>query len=102
MALSTSGAGDFKIQGIDAISSVSRLTDVPARVVDVSRPRSRADEASSGRRRSERIGHSLHAIDLEKWRRASAMAPVSRMIHDFVSEDAWARCADASHIRRKS
>jgi menaquinone-dependent protoporphyrinogen IX oxidase len=30
--LSTSGRGDFKIKGIDAISSASRMTDVPARV----------------------------------------------------------------------
>jgi len=32
VVLSTSGAGDFKIKGIDAISSASRMTDVPARV----------------------------------------------------------------------
>jgi hypothetical protein len=32
VVLSTSGAGDFKIEGIDAISSASRMTDVPARV----------------------------------------------------------------------
>ena len=32
LVLSTSGAGDFKIQGIDAISSASRMTDVPKRV----------------------------------------------------------------------
>jgi hypothetical protein len=32
VVLSTSGAGDFKIDGIDAISSASRMTDVPARV----------------------------------------------------------------------
>jgi hypothetical protein len=32
VVLGTSGAGDFKIEGIDAISSASRMTDVPARV----------------------------------------------------------------------
>lgn len=32
VVLSTSGAGDFKIEGIDAISSASRMTDVPGRV----------------------------------------------------------------------
>jgi hypothetical protein len=32
VVLSTSGAGDFKIKGVDAISSASRMTDVPARV----------------------------------------------------------------------
>jgi predicted small integral membrane protein len=32
VVLSTSGAGDFKIEGIDAISSASRMTDVQARV----------------------------------------------------------------------
>ena len=32
VVLSTSGAGDFKIEGIDAISSASRMADVPARV----------------------------------------------------------------------
>jgi hypothetical protein len=32
VVLSTSGAGDFKIEGVDAISSASRMTDVPARV----------------------------------------------------------------------
>jgi hypothetical protein len=32
VVLSTSGAGDFKIEGIDAISSASRTTDVSARV----------------------------------------------------------------------
>ena len=32
VVLSTSGAGDFKIEGIDAISSASRMTDVAARV----------------------------------------------------------------------
>ena len=32
VVLSTSGAGDFKIEGVDAISSASRMTDVPALV----------------------------------------------------------------------
>jgi hypothetical protein len=32
VVLSTSGAGDFKIEGVDAISAASRMTDVPARV----------------------------------------------------------------------
>jgi hypothetical protein len=32
VVLSTSGAGDFKIEGIDAISSASRMTDVPGQV----------------------------------------------------------------------
>jgi hypothetical protein len=32
VVLSTSGRGDFKIEGVDAISSASRMTDVPARV----------------------------------------------------------------------
>jgi hypothetical protein len=30
--VSTSGRGDFKMEGVDAISSASRMTDVPARV----------------------------------------------------------------------
>lgn len=36
VVLSTSGAGDFKIDGIDAISSASRMTDVAARVSEIS------------------------------------------------------------------
>lgn len=32
VVLSTSGAGDFKIEGIDAISSASGMTDVPRQV----------------------------------------------------------------------
>jgi hypothetical protein len=32
VVLSTSGAGDFKIEGVDAISSASRMTDAPKRV----------------------------------------------------------------------
>jgi hypothetical protein len=32
VVLSTSGAGDFRIEGIDAITSTSRMTDVSARV----------------------------------------------------------------------
>jgi hypothetical protein len=32
VVLSTSGAGDFTMEGIDAIASASRITDVPARV----------------------------------------------------------------------
>lgn len=32
VVLSTSGRGDLKIEGVDAISSASRMTDVPARV----------------------------------------------------------------------
>lgn len=35
VVLSTSGAGDFKIKGIDAISSASRMSDVPARVAEL-------------------------------------------------------------------
>jgi hypothetical protein len=35
IALSTSGAGDFKINGVDAIASASRLTDVPRRVAEL-------------------------------------------------------------------
>jgi hypothetical protein len=33
--LSTSGAGDFKIEGVDAISAASKMSDVPARVAQI-------------------------------------------------------------------
>ncbi|HVY65042.1 MAG TPA: hypothetical protein VHH11_09500 [Gammaproteobacteria bacterium] len=35
VVLSTSGRGDFRMKGIDAISSASRMTDVPARVDEI-------------------------------------------------------------------
>jgi hypothetical protein len=36
IVLTTSGAGDFKMPGVDAISSASKMVDVPARVADIS------------------------------------------------------------------
>jgi hypothetical protein len=35
VALATSGRGDFKLDGVDAISSASRMAEVPARVAEV-------------------------------------------------------------------
>lgn len=35
VVLSTSGAGDFKMEGVDAISSASTMEDVPARVAEI-------------------------------------------------------------------
>ena len=35
VALTTSGGGDFKLPGVDAISSASRMADVPPRVTDI-------------------------------------------------------------------
>jgi preprotein translocase subunit SecF len=37
VVLSTSGAGDFKIDGIDAISTASVMSDVPSHVADIVR-----------------------------------------------------------------
>ncbi len=37
VVLSTSGDGDFKMDGIDAISTASKMSEVPSRVVDVVR-----------------------------------------------------------------
>jgi hypothetical protein len=37
VVLTTSGAGDFKLQGVDAISAASRMADLPARVSEVVR-----------------------------------------------------------------
>jgi len=37
VVLSTSGAGDFKMEGVDAISSASRVVDVPSRAAEISR-----------------------------------------------------------------
>lgn len=37
IALSTSGAGTFKIEGIDAVSSASEMIDVPRRVAEIDR-----------------------------------------------------------------
>jgi hypothetical protein len=36
IVLTTSGAGDFRLEGVDAISSASRVEDVPARVAEIS------------------------------------------------------------------
>jgi hypothetical protein len=36
IVLTTSGAGDFKMEGIDAISSASKMEDAPARVAEIS------------------------------------------------------------------
>ena len=35
VVLTTSGAGNFKLQGVDAVSSASTLSDVPARVGEI-------------------------------------------------------------------
>lgn len=37
IVLTTSGAGDFKLEGVDAISAASRVADVPERVAEISR-----------------------------------------------------------------
>jgi len=37
VVLSTSGAGDFKIEGIDTISSASTIADAPARVAEITK-----------------------------------------------------------------
>ena len=37
VVLTTSGAGDFKLPGVDAISTASRMTDVAARTNDIAR-----------------------------------------------------------------
>jgi len=36
VVFTTSGAGDFKANGVDAISGASKMIDVPARVADIS------------------------------------------------------------------
>lgn len=46
VVLTTSGAGDFKLQGVDAISAASKMTDVAARVSDVAK---RVDAVLSAR-----------------------------------------------------
>jgi len=37
VVLTTSGGGDFRMPGVDAISAASKMVDVPARVLEVSR-----------------------------------------------------------------
>lgn len=37
VVVTTSGAGDFKMEGVDAISSASKMVNVPARVDEVTR-----------------------------------------------------------------
>lgn len=36
IVLTTSGAGDFRMEGVDAISGASQMADVPARVAEIS------------------------------------------------------------------
>jgi hypothetical protein len=37
VGFATSGRGDFRLEGVDVISSASRMADVPARVADLTR-----------------------------------------------------------------
>jgi len=37
LVLTTSGAGDFKMEGVDAISTASKMVDVPARVAEMAK-----------------------------------------------------------------
>lgn len=37
VVLTTSGRGDFSLEGVDAISAASKMVDVPARVLEMSR-----------------------------------------------------------------
>lgn len=37
VVLTTSGQGDFSLEGVDAISAASKMVDVPARVLEMSR-----------------------------------------------------------------
>jgi hypothetical protein len=46
IVLSTSGAGDFKMEGVDAISSASVVVDAPSRAAELA---AKVDTILSGR-----------------------------------------------------